>query len=273
VKIVVFGQYKTGTTALYYRIKNSLAGEVHGLFEAVEYAEAPGDADRHVLAKVILRAPETPDPRGVSRYETFMPFDRRLYLLRDPRDWLVSGTLFLIQQQREVYEDPERLGHVMTLLAQKESAPRSVPLSRVLAEVLSATPGQSLDALLGWIGRQQAWLARFEADLGEHHRVRYEDLVDDRVAALADYLGFALTGSAEVAPEHDHVPRTRGYGNWRDWFVEEDVDRFRPLFQPYLERHGYPPEWRLAASPVVRPEHCTQYVARVVAKRRARDGG
>jgi hypothetical protein len=28
VKIVIFGMYKSGTTALYYRIKNSLAGEV-----------------------------------------------------------------------------------------------------------------------------------------------------------------------------------------------------------------------------------------------------
>jgi hypothetical protein len=72
-----------------------------------------------------------------------------------------------------------------------------------------------------------------------------------------------------VAPEHDHVPRTKGSGDWKNRLVEEDVVRFRPVFDEYLRRYGYDLDWRPSARPVIRPEHASQYVARVVAKRRA----
>jgi hypothetical protein len=266
--IVIFGQYKTGTTALFYKIKNSLTAEVRTLFEALEYPEEPADGGRVVLAKVILRSPDAADPRGPTRYDTFMGFDKKLYLVRDPRDWLVSGTLFVIQQEARLYNDAEKLGRVMELLRQKEHTPRSVSLRRILDEIMRAA-NNSLASLTAWMHRQHEWLLGFEGRLHSHYRIKYEDLIDGAVTGLEEYLEFPLSGSAEVAAEHDHVPRTKQYGNWRDWFVEEDVAYFRPIFVAYLERHGYAPEWQLNESPRIRPEHCTEYVARVIDKRKA----
>jgi hypothetical protein len=266
--MVVFGQYRTGTTALFYRIKNSLSGEVRTLFEVVDYAEEPDDARRDVLAKVILRTPETPDPRGATRYERFMGFDKQLYLVRDPRDWLVSGLLFAIQQEPRVYNDAAALGRIVALLSQKERDPRSISLLKILDAILLSPSRNSLDSVTAWMRRQHEWLAAFEDGLRGHYRITYEDLVDGKLRGLEAYLGFALTGSDDVTAEHDHVPRTKRYGNWRDWFLEEDVAHFRRVFEAYLHRHGYPEEWRLNTAPVIRPEHCTQYVARVVEKRR-----
>ena len=34
-----------------------------------------------------------------------MAFDKKLVLVRDPRDWLVSGTLLLIQQEAHLDEE------------------------------------------------------------------------------------------------------------------------------------------------------------------------
>jgi hypothetical protein len=143
-----------------------------------------------------------------------------------------------------------------------------VSLRRILDEIMQAAASNSVASLTAWIHRQHHWLVGFERDLHGHYPIKYEDLIDGAISGMEEYLDLLLTGNAEVAAEHDHVPRTRHYGNWRDWFLEEDVAYFRPVFAAYLDRHGYAPEWRLNDNPCIRPEHCTDYVARVVAKRK-----
>jgi len=266
-KIAIFGMYKSGTTALFYRIKNSLTGDVHALFEPDRYAPEPADLHRWVLAKVILGAPE----RGHRvDYATFLDFDKKLVLVRDPRDWVVSGTLFLIQQVAHLYNDDDKLNRVLELLRQKEHSPKSLPLTRLLDQVVRTDPCQSLAETLEWMKRQYRWVIEFESDLGDHCRIKYEDMVGGHLRGLEDYLGFPLTGAAEVAPEHDHVPRTKSSGDWKNWFLAEDVARLRTVFDEYLRRYEYDLDWSPSEQPVVRPEHCSQYVARVVKKRRGR---
>lgn len=266
-KIAIFGQYKTGTTALFYKIKNSITSKVRTLFEPVEYIEEAGDADRFVLAKVILGIPE--DSARV-KYDTFMTFDKKLYLVRDPRDWLVSGTLFLIQQESGLYNDEEKLSRVMEMLRQKESDPKSISLLKIFEQVLLANPDNSLERTTEWMKRQYQWFIKFESHIGDHLIIRYEDFVDGRVEEMESYLEMPLGGSSDVAEKHSHVPRTKSYGNWKDWFLEEDVAHFKPLFCEYIERHGYSNEWRLNDDPIVRAEHCSEYVERVVKKRKSR---
>ena len=265
VKIVILGQYKSGTTALFYKIRNSITSEVRTLFEMGEYVEEAEDANRAVLAKVILGIFE--EPAGVN-YDSFMGFDKKLYLVRDPRDWVVSGTLFLIQQEPALYNDDEKLNRVMELLRSKESDPRSVPLVGILEQVLQANPDNSLEKTLQWMRQEYKWLAEFELQIGNHYRIKYEDLVDGNIEGMESYLEMALDGDTAVAKEHDHVPRTKSYGNWKDWFLGEDISCFKPLFEEYIRRHGYSTEWELNANPVVSKEHCSQYVERVVWKRR-----
>jgi hypothetical protein len=264
-KIAIFGAYKTGTTALFYRIRNSLPAGTRTLFEPRAYVAAPGDGARVVLAKVILSVPEGGD---AIRYDTFLDFDRKVYLVRDPRDWIVSGTLFAIQQDPHVYADDGKLAEIMALLGKKERDPRSVPVIHLLARILDANPDKSLERTTRWMARQFAWMIDFEARLDHACRVRYEDLVTGPLPGLERYLEVTLAGAASVDPEHAHVPRTRGSGDWRHWFTPDDVAYFQPVLAAYMRHYEYPADWRLADAPVIRPAHCTEYVARVVARRR-----
>jgi hypothetical protein len=262
--IAIFGAYKTGTTALFSLVRNSLPEGTRTLFEPDEYVPEPEDAERIVLAKVILAVPE--EPGGV-RYESFLNFDRKLYLVRDPRDWLVSGTLFSIQQDPCVYDDPRTLSSVLALLRQKEEAPQSVPLVRLLARILGANPQKSLNQTANWLARQLEWLIQFEAQLGSYCRVRYESLVDEDLSDIEAHLEIPLVGAASVDSDYAHVPRTKNYGNWRHWLTEEDVAFFRPLMSEYIERYGYDEDWRLDPRPAIAREHATDYVERAVARR------
>jgi hypothetical protein len=147
-----------------------------------------------------------------------------------------------------------------------------VPVTHLLARILSANPDKSLEATTRWMARQLAWMTEFEAGLDQSCRVRYEALVAGPLPELERYLEVELAGTARVDPEHGHVPRTRGSGDWRHWFTPDDVAWFEPVLAGYMRHYGYPADWGLADSPVIRPEHCTEYVARVVERRRRTRG-
>ncbi len=263
-KIVIFGQYKTGTTGVFYKIRNSLDGPVRELFECNEYVSSAEDSRRWILAKTMLVY------NGPIQYRTFMDFQKKLYIIRDPRDWAVSAALFLIQQEPSIYADSKKMGVILDLLRRKETDPASSPLLEIFRRILTLSNRHSFEETFRHISRQYRWLPEFERRLSGHHVVKYEDFVDGRIRALQDYLDIPLTGNSTVAKVHDHVIRTRSHGNWRQWFCEEDVAFFRPIFRSYMERHGYEDDWELDSDPSIPEEFCSQYVERTVEKRRSR---
>ncbi len=262
--IAIFGQYKTGTTALFYQIKDSLSPPLRTLLEPRRYNPEPGDASANVLAKVILGLYKGP---AAVRYEDFTPFPSKVLLLRDPRDRIVSGTLFIIQQTPAIHDDPARLAEALDLLRRKESDPRSISLSEVLGEILRLAGGKSLAEAIDELHEHHRWIYRFADDLGGHFQLKYEDLVDGHIGALEAYLGFPLCKSPRVDSENDHVLRRRKHGDWMNWFLPDDVRQFRSVTEEYLAHFGYPLDWQINSDPVIRPEHCSGYVERTVGKR------
>ena len=89
---------------------------------------------------------------------------------------------------------------------------------------------------------------------------RYEDFVDGRLDDLSDHLGVKVT-SHETA-EHSwlaHISRSKGYGDWRHWFREDDIDYFRPRFGSYMDHFAYT-DWELAVSPTIDPASSSDYI-------------
>ena len=265
IKIVIFGQYKTGTTALFYKIRQSLPENCRELFEQTVYKEESGDNNRFVLAKTILGIP-TPD--FSPNYYSFFCFDKKLLLIRDPRDWLISGLLFLIQQERNIWANDTNLNYLIGLFEEKEKNPHAISVRSLLEAVIAKGGFPSLMHTMKNLEDRFAWLLSFELLLEDYLIVRYEDLVEDTLSEMDQYLGLSSKGEAIVPEVHSHVPRTKNYGNWRHWFVKEDCDFFRSLFQPYIKHYSYPSTWEISENPVINPEHCSAYIRRVTTKRR-----
>jgi LmbE family N-acetylglucosaminyl deacetylase/glycosyltransferase involved in cell wall biosynthesis len=264
-KIAIFGIYKSGTTGMFYKIRNSLPLDTRTLFEPQGYTFDEQDKNGIVLAKVILGIP---DKNHTVDYASFIPFDKKIYLIRDPRDWLISGALFLIQQEREIYENEATVREILELLRRKEENPGGIQFLEIFGCILSHLPGRTLQGTFDWIAELHQWLFDFERRLDDSVRIRYEDFVDGDLETLEKYLGQPLTGSAAVDAEHDHVPRTQNYGNWKNWFLPKDVAVLKPLLQEYLDRYGYSSDWTCHQNPKIDPEHSSLYVERVVKKRR-----
>ena len=264
-KIVIFGPYKSGTTGLFYKIKNSLQHNTRYLFEATEYLAENADDDRNVLAKVILAV--NGEQLGY-RYNTFMNFHKKILLTRDPRDLIVSGTLFFLQQEPSIYNNKDRLDKLLALLRRKEQNPKSLSGKEILEQIIAESDNLTLADFIQWLNTQYQWLPEFEKSLHDYHRLRYEDFVDGNLSKLEEYLNLTLTGSASVDDIHSHVPRSINHGNWKNWFSgDEDIRFFQPFLQKYIQVYGYDEEWILNDNPIIDPSHCSNYVENVVQKR------
>jgi hypothetical protein len=96
----------------------------------------------------------------------------------------------------------------------------------------------------------------------------YEDFIAGRYAAIEDYLDIALpSGEADVTAQYEHVVRTKGANDWRNWFTAEDVAYFRPHLTAFMSAYGYPDDWALAVEPHISPAHGSEFVRRSIVLR------
>ena len=108
--------------------------------------------------------------------------------------------------------------------------------------------------------------------------VYYEDLVDGNLGPLEAYLDTPLPAAADVDLSVKRVERTKSYGNYRNWFTDEDHACFEPLlaeftghFNRYRDRprNGRPGAESPGRKAGLRPEHGSGYVLRIVNEARA----
>jgi len=248
MKIVVAGAAKSGTTALYYALKQSLPRGYAHKFEPREYVPKPSEDG--VLAKIIINS--------VKKIEDFDCFDKRIYLIRDPRDIVVSGVLYRIYNAREPI-DQGKLAHYLAGIEQKQKDPASISLVELQSRLVP---------LLRNGVRMHQNRGATTSDFGAQHPgyfvYKYEDLIVGRFDELERYLGFPITFSGEVDAKHKRVARAKEAGGWRDWFTPADVEYYRPLFQDFLVKYGYDLEWTVNSHPQIAAEHSTLYVQRML---------
>ena len=263
MRVVIFGKYKTGTTALFYKLKQHLKG-ARTLFEPTglnpEIAAAPV-----VLAKVML------SPREVD-CASFLSFEKRIVIVRDPRDWMVSGSIFLFQQIPQIYRSAIASEELIHLLREKERRPRSIHLHSIIRSICAWSPDQTFERLLEWIKSYHVWLSDFEK-ISDCQFFRYESMCIGDFHEISTYLGISLDSTPPVAaPTHEHVLRRGGSGDWRMWFTEEDIALFRPPLQDYISHHDYERDWVLSDEPVIESEHASDYALRIINRRRNAEG-
>lgn len=224
------------------------------LFEPTTYR--PTSAT-HVLAKILAQ-------RGVN-WRSFRGFDRKVVILRDPRDQLVSFVLYAVYNHPRPLTDAEATS-LLDLLAQKERDGRSVPFRRISEAVERITRADHRAVL----GERYALCCRhLEEDPG-FFRVRYDDFLAGRTEALADYLGVSVAHRVTVPPSLRRVERTKGTGDWRNWFTPEDVAHFRPDLAGVMRTFGFEDAWDLPGTPAVSPQHGSDYLRRLIDAQRER---
>lgn len=256
--IVIVGSSKTGTTGLFYSVRNGLSSSGESFYSLYEKHSpriyrhldlyAP---NRLVLAKLLVT-------NKTFEWKVASEFRRRVLIVRDPRDTLVSALLFFPVLAVNQGVSSSKIDKFVSLIRRKEADPQSVPMRELLEHAYTLNGSE--------VNEDTAYTSRFRKTMAYNDRVdsfvvRYEEFIDGDLAGLEGYLGLKL-GSSKSDSSYSHIERTKSYGGWRNWFVESDIDFFRSLLSDYMTRYGYADDWELDPSPKILPEEASGYVER-----------
>lgn len=257
--ILILGAAKSGTTALFYAIRSALTVgqglKVEGNFEPVEasdiiqYLQTSSDDVKLVKALLgpILR-------RGSLLSEQF---DRRIVIYRDPRDNIVSRIVFILTRLFPLSER-EKIAEVMALLRQKEQAPDSISIVSIVKELARLSGRTDLLEQMRSNATLPALMKRKHGD--QYFMMPYDDLVNENFSSLSTYLGFEVTGRFETDEKHAFVARTKTSGEWRNWFLDEDVAYFASAVADDFRLLGFDPDEQPNDVRVITHASCTGYV-------------
>jgi hypothetical protein len=263
---LVVGAGKSGTTALHYSIVQALRGrqaEVRELFEprTLDDIRAGCSATASNVVKVIA---DFFRPAWLD--EVRQLFQKRLFIHRDPRDVLISRLLYK-PRDMDFVTDPAKLAEFLAVLEDKQANPSAVSVVDLyrLVERLAGIGNFLSEAIRVTVGPAGLW-PQVRQDF---FAVRYEDFVDGEVAALRDYLELPVDSGkrVQVDPRFARVTRTKGSGQWRQWFTPADVAYFGEPLAGYLAAFAYADDWGLDPAPTIESRHGSEYVQRIVQAR------
>jgi hypothetical protein len=263
MKILILGRGKSGTTALLFKVAAGLPnchafsgghpGKYMGEYDNVVY--------KHTYSE---RKGKTFDV--YERHVSDEQYDRKIWLARDPRDVAVSRMLF--RWHKGPKGNWKQYRKHLEMVQRKERDPGSIPF-HVLCRYSGhgswpATTEQVVEDERLRHERMSEYVKCLSSDW---FLFKYEDMIRGNYDKLNDYLGFAVKNEAEVpkATGKAKVVRKKAFGDWRNWFLEEDVEVFKPAYLPYMEVIGYDlNDWAVSARPVIEPEFSSNYMRRLV---------
>lgn len=253
--VLIAGLAKTGTTILFSRVRESMSPKPETFFE-------PSTADtlRQILACGKRRPTLTKCLSGhvVDKLEILSTFSHPILIIRDPRDQLVSEMLyefFKFHQNR----DTEGYRRALELLSAKVQNPENYSCSRLFASIRTLAIQQPVKrSMVKLLNRKYLELERMIETLNPLV-VRYEDIIDDRVDALAEFLGVDQILKTEVDEDVKRVRRSGGYGEWRQWLTPEDLDEFTAEMGEVMKRHDYT-QCDFPDKQIIAPETSLRYI-------------
>ncbi len=268
-KVIVLGLAKSGTTGLWSVLVKSYPRRYLQFFEGQylpsRYNKYFGQTNseqnpRDVVSKQIIG----PD----FNFTDLASFDKIIWMVRDPRDRLISYLLYRHYDYR--YDSDEFVREQLDLLRLKERDPDALAMIDLEARLLLPRP--TLESAFFWNDHQKNNFLSALIEEGRAFIFKYEDFVNQEYSGLENFLGIKMSGNAKVPKQFQRVIRSKTHSFWNHWFTQKDVDNYMGLFQPFLEQYGYKDEWALAEEKKIDPEHCSRYVRTIINERRQLDG-
>lgn len=265
MKIFILGTGKSGTTALVYKVAGGLPN--CRAFSGGKPGKYLGNYENAVYKHTY----EESKGKSFKLYMDHLKdvhYDRKIWMARDPRDVAVSRMLYRWQRGNKGQKDQYK-AH-LELVLKKEKDPRSVSFSEIYRYARFNSWPISLEAVFAEEQVRYQRMYEFVKGLGDDwFFFTYENMVTKNFARLNTYLGFGAQEDAEVPQSTGKakVIRKKSTGDWRHWFLDQDIRLLKPAYSPYMELIGYNcDDWRLAENPVIEPEYSSVYMENLARK-------
>jgi len=259
MKILILGTGKTGTTAMVYKVAGGLPN-CHA-FSGGHPGKYIGDYENAVYK-------HTYEERKGKNFEVFRDhlskehYDRKIWMARDPRDAAVSRMLY--RWHRGFSGRKKQFEAHLEFVLKKEKDPQSISFSEICRYTGHGDWPRTTEQVVEEEQHRYDQMLKFVNILDKGwFFFTFENMVENKVKALNDYLGFQIQNDAEVPSSSGKakVIRKKASGDWRHWFTEEDIALFKPAFTPYMEINGYDcNDWSLDQHPVIEPQYSSIYM-------------
>jgi hypothetical protein len=264
MKIVILGKGKSGTTALLHMIAAAFpeCRLVPGGFRAHARDRARADADPNAsfATKFTYNDDKGRSFGAVLQHLSDEAYDKKIWVARDPRDNAVSNALYRWRLRHG--KSRAQFRQCLERVRQKEQNPTAVPFHEIYRWTGDRGGPENVEELATSEGTRYERMLEFVRALGSDWFIfKYEDMVDRNLDALSAYLGREIGPAAELPLDDRLKVRTKGYGDWRNWFVQEDVEIFRPIYTPYMNLVGYDSDdWALNPDPTIDSTLASEYM-------------
>lgn len=247
MRVLILSLSRCASTAIYYDVLRRMPGQCEGYFEPDIATIITKPLAQDIVAKIILDELDTADLGRL-----IASFDKVLLSIRDPRDRLVSSMLFAMHGVEKMILE-QRLAE----LELKQKQPEVYPF---LALVEKIYPGWTSEHTRHLVQRDFALLG---AVLKGEHRIDiiyYEDYIQKGLIGVFEDDEKHLQAGLELPKKHAYGKRKITSGDWKNWFTPSDVEFFKPLMAGFIRQYGYEDDWQLNKTPVILPEHGSQFV-------------
>jgi hypothetical protein len=263
MKILILGHGKSGTTVFLFKVAGGLPN-----CHAFSGGDPGKEWDEHENAvyKYTYSERKSRDFELFLKHLSETSYDRKIWMARDPRDIAVSQMLYRWHKghrgNRKQYE-----AH-LNLIQKKEQNSLSIPFHVLCRYIDHAKWPISTEEVIEKERAKCQAMCDFVKGLGEEWFIfTYEDMIEKNYDLLNSYLGFEIKADAEIPTitKKSKVARQKVYGEWRNWFTEEDVNLFKPAYLPYLELIGYDcNDWSPNPKPVIDPQVSSLYMKKLM---------
>jgi hypothetical protein len=265
ISVLVIGKAKTGTTVLAKTIQNSLNDcsltmePKDSEFVFKMYGKS---LERNHVAKLIFEhwTNKSNSLSALLADELPVRFDKKIIIVRDPRDEIVSRLLYFVKPLKDQGRlTEESLSKWISALQHLESGSESMSFIELIKTADTIFETDFLASFFRYLGEFSAY---YSSKPNSVFAIRYEDLVDRKVKHLETYLGFELNFDLIEDELIRRTKRSSSYGSWKAFFKDEDVEYFRPLLSGFMEEIGYT-DWALDPNLTPSKAVTSEYVKRL----------
>lgn len=248
MKVCIAAAAKSGSTAVYNSIKAAISAQAqcNSIFEPQRVYPILRlknyDFSGNFVTKIMVS-------RMVSEKSDFHFgwFDKRIVLVRDVKDLLVSELLFRpMISPLEV--DASALKEFVALIREKEANPQSwslIDLHRRADELgISSINWEIFRKNLGKLAQLEETYACSV--------VHYEDFARGDYSGIRQVLGLPVGPASLEGSWVSHIQRKGQSGDWLTWFTPKDVEFVSDFFSEYCEHFFYtvPTDYEANTSPI-----------------------
>lgn len=265
MNVLIIGKAKTGTTILSKLIENAVDNTVYHMEPANAnyfYKNDFAKGKNHIVKVIFEHWSKSPHLRMcLLRNELPLKFDKIVFIVRDPRDELISRLLYFIYPHMVNNKYNEAIFNKWkSVCQQKETQLGKFSFIQMMHEFNGIFNTQFDNQFKN--GHHFLQFAAKQQELKQCYVIKYENLIDQKFEGIEKYLGFNLSPEVDQnSGALGRVSRSKGYGNWRNFFTPIDVRMLRHFLKPN-KFYGFN-DWQLNEKQIINPEECSLYLEKL----------